>query len=406
MDGLKMALVVSSYRDPAIATTLAPPGAPALRPGMKGEAVMALQYCLARLRYPVDIDGAFGRGTLAALNKFRRDRSIPIRLEVDVDTLNALDQALSAVEVQTPAEAAASPLTYLTSLDQFELTRITVKDRSQRVGWQHPEIQDAYGRFVEEYWQVLKQNRVEVDCKGLAVIFLEQFRRKVRQDLSVELPLPKSREGSIPTPRWTVATRKKTQGYFSRLADDMPVRPGYDVVRKVQSVDPSHSMIFGVNVTVRETSAHMVARAATTRIEWDPARDNRGDKLKPEIPVNELRPGDLIVIDHTGDGTWDHTVNVIRVERDDQNRARTLVLAVGAFDDIRDADAKTVPTSPSEINLYTEEVVIKLDGAGRVTSSRVTYTTEPTYLMRPRYSQRTTLMELKPEGRIRVSRWQ
>jgi hypothetical protein len=113
----------------------------------------------------------------------------------------------------------------------------------------------------------------------------------------------------------------------------------------------------------------------------------------------------MIFIDHTGDGRHDHTVNVIGVERDAAGRARKLKLAVGSFDDMKDADSATPPRGLYEVNNYCEEVEVDLDEQGKIAASRVTWSSEPPYVARSRYSARTTLMELKPGGTLKVARW-
>src|SRR5688572_31612274 len=55
------------------------------------------------------------------------------------------------------------------------------------VNWKHPEVQAAYGKFVSEYWGVLKENRVEADCKTVALFFMDQFRSKVKDRKSTRL---------------------------------------------------------------------------------------------------------------------------------------------------------------------------------------------------------------------------
>jgi hypothetical protein len=135
------------------------------------------------------------------------------------------------------------------------------------------------------------------------------------------------------------------------------------------------------------------------------ARDNAGDQLKPELPLEKLNPGDLIVIDHTGDGRNDHMANVVKIERDAAGKVTSMVLATGSFDDMKDADGSTAPNSLGEVNNYCEEVTVKFDASGKVTSSQVTWSSEPSWLVESRYSARTLLMEMKPNGTIASGRW-
>jgi hypothetical protein len=125
----------------------------------------------------------------------------------------------------------------------------------------------------------------------------------------------------------------------------------------------------------------------------------------PEVAVSQLTPGDVIFIDHTGDGRVDHMANVIGVERDAAGRVTSLKLATGSYDDMKDADGSTAPRSLGEVNNYAEEVTVAFGADGRVASSKVTWSSEPAWLADVRYSARTLLMELRPGGTISVGRW-
>jgi hypothetical protein len=82
-----------------------------------------------------------------------------------------------------------------------------------------------------------------------------------------------------------------------------------------------------------------------------------------------------------------------------------MVLATGSYDDMKDANGATAPNGLGEVNNYAEEVTVSFDAAGKVTSSKVTWSSEPSWLVDGRYSARTLLMELRPNGRISVGRW-
>ena len=82
-----------------------------------------------------------------------------------------------------------------------------------------------------------------------------------------------------------------------------------------------------------------------------------------------------------------------------------MVLATGSFDDMKDANGATAPNSLGEVNNYAEEVTVRFDEQGRVTSSAVTWSSEPAWLVGGRYSARSLLMELKEGGTIAVGRW-
>jgi DNA gyrase/topoisomerase IV subunit B len=59
----------------------------------------------------------------------------------------------------------------------------------------------------------------------------------------------------------------------------------------------------------------------------------------------------------------------------------------------------------SIVNTYSEEVTVELNESGHITSSEVTYSSEPSYIVDTRYSARTTLMEQKAGGKLIVARW-
>ncbi|HPY41440.1 MAG TPA: peptidoglycan-binding protein, partial [Thiolinea sp.] len=273
-------------------------------------------------------------------------------------------------------------------------------------------IRNAYGQFVGFYWEVMKRNRVEGDCKNIALFLMDQFRKQLREDRMIDLPHPVIRNAAAEK-KWIIATSDKTQGLFSRadkLLSSTGVRvqrPGYEAILKVQSLDSQHSMLYGVNVHYPQLSADQVAKSCTRLFDWNSSYDNRGDSSKPEVPVNQLAAGNIIFIDHTGDGKFDHTVTVIKVDKDSAGRARKVVMAVGSYDDVRDASSATSVEGVglSIVNTYSEEVTVELNEAGKITSSDVTYSSEPSYIVDTRYSARTTLMEQKAGGKLIVARW-
>jgi peptidoglycan hydrolase-like protein with peptidoglycan-binding domain len=391
-----------TLRDAALVNGMGTPP-PTLAQGSAGRPVVALQYALGRLGLLDDLaDGSYGRRTRSAVESLQRTEGLPVTGVVNETTLSALDARVVAMGTRTPAARASSPWHYLSDFTARGLSNISVSDRSRPVNWSHPEIRTAYGAFVGQYWDVVKSNAVECDCKTLALFFMDQFRAKVKADVGVDLP----RSSSLPAPsNWTAATADKTRGFFSRVADAPTVRPGYETARAIQDLDPNHSMITGVTVRLPNVGVDPVVAAMSIVADWDPARDNAGDRLKPEVPVDRLVPGDVIFIDHTGDGTYDHAVNVIKVERGDDGKVRRVVLGTGSYDDIKDADGSTLPNGLAEVNTYVEEVTVDLDTQGKVSSSRVTWSSEPGYLHAPRYSAATTLMEMKENGRLRVGRW-
>lgn len=379
---------------------------PALAKGAKGEKVVALQYALARLDcLASQVDGAFGPKTKAALEAFQRGAGLPATGALDSKTLAAMDQRLAGIDLRTPAARASDPLAYLSDFGARGLSKVEIKDSSKPVTWSHPEVRQAYSKFVGEYWNTLKENRLECDCKTLGLFFMDQFRAKVKADTGVQLPLPSSGQDAVPPAQWKVSTAENPNGYFSRFEDLPKVRPGYDAAQAIQKLDPKQSMLQGVNVRYPNVDANMVSRAATTVAGWDPARDNQGDQTRPEIPVDKLQPGDLVLIDHTGDKRYDHVVNVIKVEKNEAGQVTRLVLGTGSYDDMKDADGSTAPNGTEEVNNYTEEVTVDLDAQGKVTGSKVTWSSEPGWMVADRYSARTTLMELKPGGTLKIGRW-
>lgn len=373
--------------------------------GASGTGVVAVQYGLGRLGYLHDLcDGKFGGNTENAVKAFQTAVSIPATGKVTAILLTLLDIAVARLDLRTPAMKAIDPLAYLSDFRRLAMPEIRIVGTREIYNWASPEIQVAYGSWVGHYWEVIKQNHVEADCKGMALFLMDQFRKQIQQDRFITLPHPVLR--GAPERNWIVATRDKTRGFFSRSDSGTPAnRSGYEAVKAVEKLEPQQSMLYGVAVHYPEVSAHQVARACTRVWDWNPAFHNGGDTSKPEVPVNQLQPGHLIFIDHTGNGSFDHTVNVIKVERDSANRTRKLVMAVGSFDDVRDNSADTEPTLLSLINTYAEEVTVELDTNGRISNSLVSWSSEPDYIVKTRYSARTTLMEQKAGGKLFIGRW-
>jgi|APLak6261679142_1056127.scaffolds.fasta_scaffold00043_39 peptidoglycan hydrolase-like protein with peptidoglycan-binding domain len=391
-------------RDAALKAAFSSAGSLPLARGTTGDRAVAVQYGLARLGFAIgSVDGQFGPGTERAVKAFQASAALPQTGVVDQATLGALDAKLASTELRTPAEVSGDPLAYLSNHAALGLAKLSpIVDRSRPVDWAHPEVQKAYGAFVDAYWQQLKTNRVECDCKTLSLFMMDQFRIKVKTDLGVQLPRP----AGLPASTWVASTAAKPNGFFSRF-DQLTngVRPGYGNAQAIQRLDPKASMLAGTNVRYAGVDANMASRAVKVTIPWSAARDNGGDQQVPEIPVQQLNPGDVIFIDHTGDGRVDHMANVVKVNKDAAGKVTSLVLATGSFDDMKDADGATAPNSLAEVNNYAEEVTVTLDAAGKVASSQVTWSSEPAWLAAGRYSARTLLMEMKPGGKISVGRW-
>ena len=373
--------------------------------GASGTSVVAVQYALGRLGYLHDLcDGKFGGNTENALKAFQSAVGVPTTGKVTAILLTLLDMAVSKVDLRTPAMQAADPLAYLSNFRALGMPEIRLNSTRELFNWASPEIQTAYAQWLGSYWEVIKQNRIEADCKGMALLLMDQFRKQIKQDRFITLPHPVLR--GVPERAWIVATRDKTRGFFSRSDSGSAAnRAGYEAIKAVEKLDPQHSMLYGVAVHYPEISAHQVAKACTRLWDWNPAFSNGGDTSKPELPINQLQAGHLIFIDHTGNGSFDHTVNVIKVERDSNSRTRKLVMAVGSFDDIRDNSSDTEPTSLGLINNYAEEVSVEFDSNGRISNSWVSWSSEPDYIVKTRYSARTTLMEQKGGGKLMIGRW-
>ena len=389
--------------DSALKTAFAAAGSVPLARGAKDDRTVAVQYGLARLGFAVGaVDGQFGPGTERAVKAFQTSMQLPASGVVDQQTLSALDLKLAGTELRTPAEVSGDPLAFLSNHAALGMAKLSpLVDRSKPADWNHPEIQKAYGEFAANYWEQLKTNRIEADCKTLSLFVMDQFRTKVKSDLGVQLPRP----AGLPNVNWVAATASNTKGFFSRFETLPGARPGYENAQAIQRLDPKASMMTGVNVRYGGVDANMASRAVKVTIPWTAPRDNAGDSSRPELPVAQLTPGDVIFIDHTGDGRVDHMANVIKVERNAEGVVTQLVLATGSFDDMKDADGSTAPNSLGEVNNYAEEVTVQVDAAGKVTNSKVTWSSEPAWLTSARYSARTLLMEMRPGGTISVGRW-
>lgn len=393
------------FKDSALAKAIPSSFASFIRRGARGNQVVAIQYALGRLGYLDDLcDGGFGPITERAVRAFQNDTSgIPETGVVNVSTLKALDDAVSRTDFRVPAVRSGDPLAYLSDFRARGMPVVYVEGSEENLTWHHAVIQAAYGRFVADYWEVMKANLVEGDCKNIALFLMDQFRKQLKEDTLVNLPHPALHTGEAEK-SWIVATADKTTGLFSHMDKLRVGRYDYPAMKRVQSLDKNHSMIYGVNVHYPEISTARVAKSTKPLFDWDPSYENHGDTTKPEVPVNQLAPGNMIFIDHTGDGSYDHTVNVIKVVRDANSRVRQLVLGMGSYDDMKDNSSATAVTY-NALNPYSEEVIVDLNSSGRITGSRVSYSSEPTYLVKTRYRAVTSLMERKRGGKLMVCRW-
>jgi peptidoglycan hydrolase-like protein with peptidoglycan-binding domain len=378
-----------------------------LASGEQGQAAVAVQYTLARLGFQKGVvDGKWGPGNTASLKAFQASSGLPATGALDKGTLVAMDTALTRYDAGTPASHAADPLGYLSKFSDLGVSKVVVTDTSKPITWSNPEIQKAYGTFVGEYWQAMKTNKVESDCKTLNLFFMDQFRAKVKQDTGVQLPLPSSNGHTLPQPQWKAYTATNDGGYFQRTDQLKTVRPGYEAATMIEKLDPKFSLLEGVNLRYGNVSADQVAQAATQVTPWSTAAyDNGGDQTKIELPLNTLQPGMVVFLDHQGDGKFDHAVNIVGVDRGPDGKVTTVRVATGSYDDMKDELGSTVPNGLNEVDNYTEEVEVKFDAAGKVASSQVTWSSEPTWVTANRYSARTTLMELHPGSAMKLARW-
>ncbi|HIO91404.1 MAG TPA: peptidoglycan-binding protein, partial [Leucothrix mucor] len=385
-----------------------------IKRGSRGSKVVAIQYALGRLGHLEYVcDGDFGGKTVAAVQSFQQvTPPIAVTGSVRTDTLAELDKAVSRLDLRPPViKSGQDPMSFLSNFQQLGLPKIIIDIRGENVSWDSADVQEAYGVFVQNYWEVMKENRIEADCKALALFFMDQFRKQLEEETFIRLPLPRSSQGSIAKRRWTVATRNDPKGLFRRVAELFlrrrirVNRPGYAALKNIQKLDPEHAMIYGVNMKYPRVSAHQISRAATVVSPWKNSQSNRGNLRKAEVPLHKLKAGYMIFIDHTGNGSYDHTVTIVKIKKDNANRIRQLTLAVGSYDDVRDSLASTVVNSLSILNQYSEEVVVDFDEEENIIRSEVTYSSEPSYVVKTRYSASTTLMEKKRGGKLKVSRW-
>ncbi|MCC6806662.1 MAG: peptidoglycan-binding protein [Deltaproteobacteria bacterium] len=387
-----------------------PTGLSAPRPRPRGAPLVAVQWALSRLGDLASrVDGKSGPQTETAIRAFRARSGLPDGSDIDQPLLLALDAALTAAAAAPPV---ADPLAALS--DFTGLTPIAMPDPTRgRIDWNHPEVQAAYQRFVGEYWPRMRDHRVECDCKTVGLFIMTQFRAYFDAETHHALAMPSSPDGrrAIHEGRWTVVTRDTPRGFFERTDRiEGSTRFNYAMIPGVEALDPSASMIFGTDLRYEGVYADGVYRVAHI---VDTGSDNGGDLAEPEIDIGALQVGDMIFMNHNErpagvtrpDTRVDHAMTVVGLARDDAGRVRTLVLAIGSFDDVTDTDSTTPPSGPSEINMYCEELTITFDDTGRVAGSETTWTSEPRGLVNPRYGPGNTIMEKHEGGSIFVGRW-
>ena len=331
---------------------------------------------------------------------------------IKTDNTNILSN-VSSIANNRPVSLQETAKTSLDSSDTFATKAIgkgipaTNVFDSQKLDKE--QIQNDYADFVKTRWEELKTEHIEVDCKGLALKFLSDFTKYYKENKGIDLEYPGN--GGVKD-KWEISTKENPKGMATKIVKET-TRPEYKSLLKK---NPNQETLFGTNFLFRGgADANKVATAMTTDV-TSRAADGKSIiqnhsgmkystmKVTPEVDINQLKGGDLVFIDHTGDGKWDHTVNVIDVEKDEAGKVKTVTMGVGSFDDMRDTNPDTKP-SPKELNLYTEEVKVHFNDKGQATKSEVTWSSEPTNLFGKRYHVANTLMELKPNGKIKVGNW-
>lgn len=370
-----------------------------LKTGDKGNSVIALQRSLVTLGYSQikKIDGIFGeKSTLPALKQFQKDNKIKATGKLDKVTLIKLNDALN--------KKASEPIIIP------DMTPINIKAKS----WESPELKAAYGKFVNERWEFLKGEVVETDCKGLALKFLSDFIQYYKEQTGIKLPYPGGKNG-VQEVKPVKFNSKETNGWNGDLPSDS-TRDDYKGFKKLKEAYPDESLIRGTNYYFPGIGADYVAKKMIKQVisgnNSEPIINEHPENMsirkmqkKPEVDINQLEAGDIIFIDHTDGGkSWDHTVNILDVNKREDGSVKSIKMAVAAYDDLMDRKAETPPEYPN-INFYSEEVLVKFDQNGKITSSKVNWSSEPFYINSSRYNATNTLMELKKGGTLMVGRW-
>ncbi|MGB1311845.1 MAG: peptidoglycan-binding domain-containing protein, partial [Leucothrix sp.] len=178
----------------------------AIKRGSSGNRVVALQYALGRLGFLTDLcDGKFGPLTEAALMAFQRSASMGETGIADIETISGLDNALQGKDFRVAAVKSGDPLAYLSNFSALGLPTVRVAGSEENITWDHRVLQESYGRFVADYWEVMKDNLVEGDCKNIALFLMDQFRKQLKQDTLIDLPHPVLGAGR-PEKEWIIAT--------------------------------------------------------------------------------------------------------------------------------------------------------------------------------------------------------
>ncbi|HPQ96040.1 MAG TPA: peptidoglycan-binding domain-containing protein, partial [Thiolinea sp.] len=226
----------TGFQDPALANAFPSGLQGQLGRGARGAQTVALQYALGRLGLLHDLcDGVFGSLTRQAVMAFQSRHGLSASGSVDQALLQRLDRELRGYDARTPAARAPDALAYLSGFRALGLPPVTLNSTAEVFNWGSRAIRSAFGVFVGHYWEVMKQNRVEGDCKNIALFLVDQFRKQLKQDRMVDLPHPVLRPGEREK-QWIVATPDRPQGLFTRadrlarISTSRVRRPGYQAM--------------------------------------------------------------------------------------------------------------------------------------------------------------------------------
>lgn len=226
--------------------------------------------------------------------------------------------------------------------------------------FQDADVQRAYAEWLPQRWERWKANREEADCKTTAAKLMTDFRADYQQTTGRTIADPfKGRA------KWLVGTREKPNGMQATIPTSGPLRPEYRQVKGQPAIDGPNHRIPGISA---DAAARTYTRPVATRNGQAlvTKSDGRDGFAKSDWRINQdlLQPGDVIFQQHRhpDDNRWDHAMTVVKVERDAQGRTQRLTMAIGSFDDLKDADSATPPTNV--VNLYAyEETIDFRDGA-------------------------------------------
>ena len=222
---------------------------------------------------------------------------------------------------------------------------------------------DAFGAFVGAYGEVMKSNRVEADCKTLALFFMDQFARSTRGTPGCAADARRRRRVA-PRLSWTSITARNT-GYSRRWRPRFcPGVRGGEAHRegRPDALDDLRRQ----RRRRRGITCATVGQRATVEA-WRPttgatARRRRCRSRRPRrvADLHEPRRRQRL-------GPRDHR----RPRRAPGDKTK-VVLAVGSFDDVKDADddARAGPLLTSTTTREEVTVVLERGFASPRTAAR------------------------------------